>query len=136
MPRKKKVSALTIALDALESAQAYAKEAEAVAKAAKEEYDRLSIEVVPKLMEAEGIDSVKRGDMLFYIRHDLFANVDAEQRGALAATLRELGEEALITEYVFPQTLTAWAKERLENGEAIPPQVNLRRVTRAVPRKA
>lgn len=130
------MSQLTEALDMLQQVKAEYDEANSKVKELKEEYDRLAIEIVPKLMEEQGFDSIKRGDKLIYLRNDLYANVDAAERGALAAALREIDQADLITEYVFPRTLTAWAKDRLEAGQSIPPQVNLRSVTRAVPRKA
>lgn len=105
------------------------------AKEAKAEYDRLSIEVVPELLSDSGLESVSTGDTVVYTREDLYANVDAAERGVFAAELRKMGEGDIITEYVFPTTLTAWAKDRLEEGLSIPSQVNLRRVVRAVPRK-
>lgn len=134
MGEEQKMS-LKEALGALLSAQARYKQAEAYAKEQKAEYDRLSIEVLPELMAAEGLSSVTRGDTVIYTREDMFANVEAAERGALAAELREIGHGDLITEYVFPQTLTAWAKAQLEAGEPLPPQVSLRTVKRAVPRK-
>lgn len=126
---------LSEALDALEAAQAEKKAAAARLDEATKEYDRLSIEVVPAVMKEHGLDSVTRGDTLIYLRRDTRANVLAANRGALAAELREMGEGSIITEYVFPQTLTSWAKDRLEDGLPIPAVVELATVTRAVPRK-
>lgn len=126
---------LKTALQELLDAQEEYKNLNERAKEAKAEYDRLSIEVVPELLRETGLESASTGDKVIYLREDLRANVMSAQRGALAAELRNIGEGDLITEYVFPQTLSAWVRDRLEAGDAIPPQIELSRVTRAVPRK-
>lgn len=118
----------------IDAREAY-KEANARAKELKAEYDRLSIEVLPSAMQEANFDSVSVGDQVVYLRTDLRANVLSNQRGALAAELREIGEGDIITEYVFPQTLTAWVRDRLDRGEPVPSVIDLSSVTRAVPRK-
>jgi hypothetical protein len=55
-----------------------------------------------------------------YTQAEVYANVKADDRPALYEWLREGGHGELVKDWVFPQSLKAFVKERLENGETFP----------------
>jgi hypothetical protein len=78
---------------------------------------------IPKLMEDMGEEGFKCSAGTVFLQNKLYTSVLAEQRDALYKWLKKNKLKALIKEHVFPQTLTAFAKERLEKGLALPEQI-------------
>lgn len=76
---------------------------------------------LPRLMEDAEIDKQSiKGLGTVYLGRDFFASVLKEDRPKLYAWMRENGHGDLVQSYVFPMTLTAFCKEQLEKGQAIP----------------
>ena len=73
----------------------------------------------------EGIGSV-------HLRDDVAASVLKADREALHTELRGTGHEALIVDHVWPQTLTAWVKEQLENGNPVPDLIKVTHLPKAI----
>lgn len=85
------------------------------------EIQKVASNELPKAMEDQEIDKFSvDGIGTIYLRNDFFANVLASDRENLHNWLRETGNEDLIKDYIFPQTLKAFAKECLENGKSLP----------------
>ena len=57
------------------------------------------------------------------LRHEVYTGVAKDQHEAFHAWLRANGHGDLIKETVHAQTLKGWARERLEEGEPLPPMV-------------
>lgn len=74
-----------------------------------------------QLMTDSEIEKITiKGKGTVYISDELYASVKKDDRPKLYEWLRGKGHGALIQDYVFPQTLTAFAKEQLGKGEALP----------------
>lgn len=96
----------------------------------------LAEQKIPDYMEEHDIEkhSVK-GIGTVYLTTKVYANVKAEDRETFFSWLREHGNGDLIKETVHAQTLNAFAKEQLSEGNALPdvltarlyPTANLRR---------
>ena len=89
--------------------------------------------VMPAAMEeaditkytVEGVGSV-------HLRDDLATSVLKADREALHEQLRADGHDALVVDHVWPQTLTAWVKEQLENGLSVPDQIKVTMLPKAI----
>lgn len=96
-------------------------------KFAQARYDELRKEAIPEEMEAIGIKgsfTLSTGERLT-ASTKTFASVKAADREDFHDWLRAQGAADLIKEAVNPQTLSAFARERLENGEDLPPIVQV-----------
>ena len=110
---------------------------EAAAKETKEKVDHLSKVTIPEILEAMGAESAKvPGVGTVFLQNKVFAYVRAEDRDRFHDWLRENGHDDLIKETVYPATLTAFAKEQLEQGTALPEFVQASFATQAALRKA
>lgn len=90
-----------------------------------------------KLMEDSEVDSIKiKGMGTVYLATELYASVNKDDRPKLYAWLRDKGHGDLIQDYVFPQTLTAFAKEQLEKGQALPDVIKATPIPTAKTRSA
>jgi hypothetical protein len=83
--------------------------------------ERVAVQELGKLMTDAEIEKITiKGKGTVYVSDELFCSVLKDDRPKLYGWLREKGHGALIQDYVFPQTLTAFAKEQLGKGEALP----------------
>lgn len=81
---------------------------------------RLQAELAEVMLNAE-VDKISlRGLGTVYVGDDFYIGVLKENREAANEWLRANGHGDIIVEYVFPQTLTAFGREMLEKGEALP----------------
>lgn len=76
---------------------------------------------LPKLMEDNDIENYKvAGVGTIYLSTEVYANVLKEDRPKLYAWMRQKGHGDMVVDWVFPQSLTAFAKGQLtdqaENG--------------------
>jgi seryl-tRNA synthetase len=70
-----------------------------------------------------------------YQQVKVYAYVKKEDEERFHDWLRVNGHEDLIRAYVFPQTLSAFAKEQIEQGVELPEWLNASKVTTAVLRR-
>ena len=75
---------------------------------------------MPALMDEMGEEGFKCAAGTVYLQNKLYVSVNEDGREALYQALRDGGNGDLIREHVFPQTLTAYAKEQLEKGRPLP----------------
>jgi seryl-tRNA synthetase len=111
-------------------------EIEADLKDINERIKNIEVERLPTMMDdcdvskfnVEGVGSI-------YQQVKVYAYVKKEDEEKFHDWLRAGGHEDLIRAYVFPQTLNAFAKEQLENGEELPAWLNAAKVPVAVLRR-
>ena len=97
--------------------------AEEELKKINEQITTLTTIEIPKLMEDMGEEGFKCSAGTVFLQNKLYTSVLAENREALYAWMKKNKLKSLIKEHVFPQTLTAFAKERLEKGLPLPEQI-------------
>ncbi len=91
---------------------------------------------IPEYMDDNDIQKVTvDGVGTVYTQTKVYASVLAADREALYEALRESGDEALIKDWVFPATLTAFCKEAMENGQEVPSMVKTALIETAMLRK-
>lgn len=84
-------------------------------------YDTLRITDIPAAMDETGIDKLTlAGIGTLYLSADVRATVYKDTKMEAYQWLEDNGYGDLIQPYVFPQTLKAWAKERLKAGDKLP----------------
>lgn len=76
---------------------------------------------LPRLMEDADIENFKVDKVgTVFLQNKLYASVLADDRPKLYDWLQKEGHGDLIKPWVFPQTLTAFAKEQLGEGNPLP----------------
>jgi hypothetical protein len=91
---------------------------------------------LPEYMEENEIEKVTiEGVGTIFIQQQLYANVKADDRSALYEHLRQSGNEDLIVDYVWPNTLKAWSKEQIVNGKPLPELITAHFVPTAMIRR-
>jgi len=91
---------------------------------------------LPEYMEEQDIDKVTiDGVGTLFIQQQVYANVKADNRAGLYDWLRDTGNEAMIVDWVFPQSLKAFCKDQLANGQALPEMVDAHYVPTAMLRR-
>lgn len=91
---------------------------------------------LPEYMDDNDITKVTVAAVgTIFLQTKNYASVLADDREALYEHLRETGNEALIKDWVFPATLTAFCKEALENGQDVPPMVKTTLIETAMLRR-
>jgi len=68
----------------------------------------------------DGVDSVKMDGKTIYVRRSIYAKV--LDREHVAEAMREAGLDSMLTPNT--NTLSAWLREREDNGEPIPPALD------------
>ena len=99
---------------------------EAQLKAAKEQEAKIESSLI-ELLEANSAEATAHYDGLGHfklMKPRLYASVTKENQDKLFSFLDEIGRDDLIKTTVMPQTLSTFVKERIENGEGIPPFVS------------
>jgi len=90
-------------------------------KEVNKEIVQLSTVTLAKLMGDAEVEKITiKGKGTLYMSDELYASVLKDDRPTLYAWLRKEKCGDIIQDYVFPQTLTAFAKERLLAGKALP----------------
>ena len=88
------------------------------------EIGEIETKTLAKLMEDGEIEKFTvKGRGTVYLSNELYVNVLADDRSKLYDELRAGGNEAMIVDWVFPQTLKAFCKEQLTLGRALPEAV-------------
>lgn len=89
--------------------------------AVNKEIERVAVAELGKLMTDAEVEKVTiKGKGTLYLSDELYASVLKDDRPALYDWMRKNGCADLVQDYVFPQTLTAFAKERLAAGKPLP----------------
>lgn len=107
------------------------KKAKAEEKHAKDMLDkikqeRMDIEAALALeMDVLSMESFKVDGTTFYIRQDFYAGAGKENQAAFFKWLRDNGHGSLIYETINSRTLSAFARETLEEGGELPDYVNV-----------
>jgi hypothetical protein len=79
-----------------------------------------------KLMQEAELPQIKvEGVGTFFIQDVFFANVNKDDRIKFYAWLRENGHGSIVQDYVFPGTITSFAKELAANNEALPDMIKV-----------
>lgn len=90
-------------------------------KALNKEIVQIETVDLAKIMQDGEIEKFTiKGKGTVYMADELYTSVLKDDRPKLYAALRASGDEAMITDWVFPQTLNAYIKDRLKNGKSIP----------------
>jgi hypothetical protein len=83
-------------------------------------------------MEAMGVSSMNiKGLGRLTVTADLDVTVKAEDRESVYGWLSENGHGDLVVNYVWPQTMKAFVKEAMRNGEELTDLIAIRPFTRA-----
>lgn len=91
---------------------------------------------IPEYMEENEIEKITvEGVGTVFIQQQLYANVKADDREALYEVFRQTGHEELIVDYVWPNTMKAWAKEQITNGKPLPELITAHFVPTAMIRR-
>lgn len=81
---------------------------------------------IPEMMENMDIDKFSvPGVGTVYTQAEVYANVKKDDRDRFYEWCRNAGHGEVVVDYVHPQTLKAFIKERLENGETFPEFINV-----------
>jgi hypothetical protein len=84
-------------------------------------YDTLRFTDIPAAMDETGVDKLTLADIgTLYLAADVRAALYKDTKMEAYQWLQDNGYGDLIQPYVFPQTLKAWAKERLKAGDELP----------------
>ena len=103
----------------------------------KRQIDEIQKREIPELFEVQGVTNAKvAGVGTIYLQDKVFAYVKAEDQDRFKDWLRDNGHGELIKETVHAATLTAWAKEQLEQAKPLPEFVSASFVTQAALRKS
>ena len=95
--------------------------AEAEVKSLNKQIIAIAVGKLPELMsELEIPKFVIENVGTFYLQDKLEIQVLADDRSITYAWLREHGHQDLVVDYVWPRTLSAWAKEQLNEGQELP----------------
>lgn len=99
---------------------------EAKRKSLQARYDEIRKRELPDALATAGLANIRldTGE-LFSPRQEVYANVLAANRPAFHFWMRDNGHGSLIQESINPQTLKAWAREQVENGRELPPQLTI-----------
>lgn len=90
-------------------------------KAVNEQIKTIAETELPKAMEDADIESYKVDKVgTVFLQNKLYTSVLADDRPKLYAWLEKEGHGDIIKPWVFPQTLTAFAKEQLTDGNPLP----------------
>lgn len=106
-------------------------------KALEAEIKKIATIDLPKLMEDSGVSKLSLdGYGTLYLSNDFYASVLKDDRPKLYEWMRANGHGDIVQDYVFPQTLTAFAKEQIERNAAMPEVLKFSHVPTAKTRKA
>jgi len=98
--------------------------------------DELEKNLIPKAMEdAEQEKFTVTGLGTVYLQPDLQVYIKVDDQPSAFAWFKKNGQGDIIKETIHPGTLKSWAREQLENGGKMPPQLNTHQFMRAVMRR-
>jgi len=92
---------------------------------------------LPRAMEDADIESFRvDGVGTVFLQNKIYVSVLADDREKLYDWLRENGHDDIVKDWVFPQTLTAFAKEQMTEGNPLPDFLKATFIPTAALRKA
>lgn len=101
------------------------------------ELKKISTELLPQAMDDNEIEKFTvEGVGTIYTQMKVYAYVKKENEAKFHNWLRENGHGDLIKEYVFPATLSSFAKEQLEGGVELPDFLPAAKVETAMLRRS
>lgn len=93
-------------------------------KAVNKQLQGLIMTTLPEAMDdAEQTKFSVDGVGTVFLKDTVAVSILKDDRPAVYEWCRENGHAALVVDYIFPQTMNAWAKEQLANGAELPPNV-------------
>lgn len=96
------------------------------------EFDKLRLQDIPSMMEEMNVKNVTfDGIGRLGLTADLYVTCPTDQKPELYEWLRANGYESLVVDYVHPSTLKAFAKERIQQAQALPEIVTVTPFMRA-----
>lgn len=105
-------------------------------KEVEQELKLLKTDVLPRIMDDNEIEKFTvDGVGTIYTQVRVLAYVKKEDEAQFHSWLRENGHGDLIREYVFPATLSSFAKEQLESGVELPAFFSAAKVETAMLRR-
>jgi hypothetical protein len=117
--------------------KAQVEDGEEAIKLVKARYDDIRKRLLPDAMAAAGLRSFKMADgCSVHVQTKVNANVKEADRPTFYAWLERTGHHGLVHPYVHPSTLTAWAKEQIDNGIDMPAEVTIFAEPMAILRKS
>jgi hypothetical protein len=85
------------------------------------EYDFLRLNLVPRMMDDQGIDNIRvDGVGRISLTGDMYVSIKAENRQAAYQYFIDIGKSSLIQETINPSTLKAAVKAMIKAGEEVP----------------
>ncbi len=143
VPAKELDTATAATLDHLVSEmldlKANAEELDALLKSVRAKYDEIRQRRLPDLMQQLGMVSpdgkgafTHASGARVHLRLEVYAHYRKENEDEFFTWLRENGHGGLIRETVNSQTLKAWAKDRVRDGDPLPPEVTVSPMTVAI----
>lgn len=115
------MSTLTDLAKELADLKARKTDLEAQVKSLSKQIIAISVGKLPELMNELDIPKFVVEDVgTFYIQHRLEVSVLQEDRETVYEWCKANGHEALVVEYIWPRTLSAWAKEQLNENLPLP----------------
>ena len=106
-------------------------------KEVNEEIKKIAEDELAKIMTDSEIDKISiKGLGTVYMSDSVYASVLKEDRDRLHVWMRENGFGSIISEYIFPQTLTAFAKEMMTKNETLPEILRVTTIPTAKTRKS
>lgn len=101
-----------------------------------EELQRIETELLPQAMDENDIEKFTvDGVGTIYTQMKVYAYVKKDNEAEFHQWLRDEGHGDLIKAYVFPATLSAFAKEQLEQGNDLPDWFKAAKVETAMIRR-
>lgn len=105
-------------------------------KSVNEEIKSIEVEKLPQLMDDNDVTKFTvEGVGTIFQQVKVYAHVKKEDEQKFHDWLRETDNGDLIKNYVFPATLSAFAKEQLEQGEELPEFLTAHKVPTAMLRR-
>lgn len=105
-------------------------------KEVEQELKLLKTDVLPRVMDENEIEKFTvEGVGTIFTQIKVYAYVKKEDEATFHAWLREQGHGDIIREYVFPATLSSFAKEQLEAGVELPSFMSAAKVDTAMLRR-
>lgn len=100
------------------------------------QYDELSKQIVPKIMEDNEQDKVTIKDIgTVYLQAEIQVSIKSGDDVSIA-WFKKNGHGDIVKETVHPGTLKSWTKEQLENGGKLPPDLKVHQFMKAVLRRS
>lgn len=86
-------------------------------KVLKADKNKLGYQII-EFLDNSNIDKISICDRTFYVRKKVVARIIGDKE-VFYHYLEGIGEESIITRYIFPQTLNSWVKEKIDSGDDI-----------------